>query len=145
METINEAKEFIVANMMTGTTCPCCGQLAKVYVRKLNCGMCEVLEILNDITEKRRTGFSPHDVVWIHVSNELAELKINAANKEYSKLRFWGFIEIGKNGYWRVTAKGERFVRGITTAPKAIYLFNGKFLSFVLPDRVFFKDIMAGH
>ncbi len=144
MKTIKEAKEYIVENMLAGAICPCCGQLAKVYARKLNKGMCEVLKILNEKTEKRRIGFAPNDDVWIHVSNELAELKINATNKEYPKLRFWGFLEMGTAGYWRVTPKGDEFVRGIITAPSAIYLYNGEFKGFVLPKRVFFKDIYEG-
>jgi len=57
-----------------------------------------------------------------------------SASADFSKLRFWGLVEelddiradgSPRNGYWRITPKGRKFVRGEITIPKYRLFLSG--------------------
>ncbi len=111
--------------------CPCCHQDVKLYKRKLNSGMIRGLIELYKIQNKPE-GFSDE---WVHVANEFTQRKFNYANAEFSKLKFWGFIEEKPNkfhfdkrtsGYWRITEKGKDFLHSKITVPRHILIYNSK-------------------
>lgn len=103
-----------------GTTCPVCEQTAKVYPYSLASSWAQALIAMYC---KGGTG-------WVHVPD------LNLPGGHFAKLRFWGLIERKDDergdegnprvGWWRVTVRGEMFVKGRTTVPKKIHVYNNK-------------------
>jgi hypothetical protein len=59
---------------------------------------------------------------WCHPSSDVQSTQ---SSRDYSRLKYWGFMERGKDkkedgnsgGYWRVTYKGERWLHGEIEVP----------------------------
>ena len=124
--TLKEARDWLRVQVVgDGADCPCCTQFAKVYRRSLNSSMARSLVIM----------YREHGVNW---QDKIATLK--AAHVEHAaddaKLRYWGLnqeddrrTDDGRHaGWWRVTAKGGMFVRGLITVPKYAIVFDTKCL-----------------
>ncbi len=115
--------------------CPCCQQLVKVYERKINSGMARALILIYRSNTTANLGF---DMNWIHVDRLLVEKKApTGARGDYHKLRFWGLLEQKverreddslRNGFWRITPLGAKFVRGEATVPARAIIYNGECL-----------------
>lgn len=116
-QTLAEARAHVIANRDEGTMCPCCGQLAKVYRRKLNASMAlslvwiyqyfeeeeaahgsaEVARGSAEAEEAARGSAARGDVaavrsdIWLHVPSYLIEHKVNA-NNDVGLLRHWGLL-----------------------------------------------------
>lgn len=119
---LSEAREYVDEQAAgDGVNCPCCGQFAKVYRRRLNTGMARSL-----ITMWRSAGRE-----WQHVPTT-----VGGKSREEGKLRYWGLVEErttprddgGRAGWWRVTEKGERFVRNGLAVPQYAIVYNGAVL-----------------
>jgi hypothetical protein len=136
MNTIEEAKQFIRDNCeKKGVSCPVCNQLVKIYNRKFNSGMARILiEIFRyDAESKPENGY-------FHIHRVMTARRLNATNMEYSKLKYWGFIESKKEsalpekkstGFWRITEKGKSFVQNKIMVYSHIVLDqNGRFLGY---------------
>jgi hypothetical protein len=116
--TLGDAKAWLRARLDQGEACPLCTQHAKMYKRKINSGMARSL-----IHMYRSAGKQ-----WIHVS------LIGARSREEGKLVYWGLVEEqqgnglhgGRGGYWRVTDKGEMFLKGKLNVPKYAKVYNGR-------------------
>ena len=79
---------------------------------------------------------SPEADTWLHVPRFLEQLKGTRSDTrggDYAKLRFWGLLtaksEIREDGsdragFWRVTEKGEKFVRGVISVPRIAHTYN---------------------
>ena len=130
MRTIEEAKKFLRRNFEKGVDCPCCGQLVKLYRRKLNSGMAVcLLKILRAESE----GHTDENG-YVHVSTVLPQVYgFNGTNTEYSKLaKGWGLIErrgdagekTRSSGYWRTTESGKLFARGKLRVFSHAYMFD---------------------
>ena len=110
-----------------GVHCPACGQMAKVYRRKINTGMVQSLTAMYQVG---RTG-------WVHVPTQ-----IGARSREEGKLAYWELVEEervvrgdgGRAGYWRVTQAGVDFLFGRKTLPKYARVYDGQVLGFVGPS-----------
>ena len=119
--TLAEAREWLRDHREEGASCPCCGQLAKVYYRKLNARMARAL-----ITMWKERGTD-----WCHVPTVVGDRGGDA-----TKLVYWGLIEEttekredgGRAGWWRVTADGERFVKGQLMVPGYARVYNKRCL-----------------
>ncbi len=148
-EFLSEARERVEAFRAKGIVCPCCNQLAKEYRRKLNCGM--VLSLIHIWRQTRRKN--PEDG-WLHISQFGAYSKngviSNITNMEYNKLRFWGLLKSrgddGTNtpsaGFWKITPRGERFLKGQLTCQKYIILYDNEFVGFD-GDRITIRDALG--
>lgn len=120
---LGEAKQWLRDRVDDGAPCPCCGQLAKVYRRRVNSGMARSL-----ITMWRKAGLE-----WVHLPTE-----IGARSREEGKLAYWGLAEEatekredgGRAGWWRVTERGRQFVLGLTTIPRYALIYDGRRLRF---------------
>jgi len=120
--TLVEARDKLLIDIYDGgTTCPCCGQLAKVYRRPLDSSMAWAL-----VTAYRRAGIEE-----FHKPTVLPE----AADGSFAKLRYWGLIhEAERNtdgshsGWWQITQDGEDFVHYSITVPKYALIYNGGLL-----------------
>lgn len=130
--TLKDAIEWLAERLSDGAECPCCGQLAKVYKRKLNGAMAYVLLLIS-----RYKG-----VDWLHVPsyiNEQVEDPAVAAaiRGDWAKLTHWGLLEempgerpdgSKRVGYYKITEKGLRFARGKLRVPRHIWLYDGRSL-----------------
>jgi len=134
METIEEAKDYLRNNYKKGCTCPACGQFVKLYKRKLNSSMARSLILLY-----RKSKSNP-DVEYYHIYNDLLGVDFGIGGSELSKLKYWGMVdELEKDpdntksrtsGYWKITEKGKRFVKGELTVQKYVLLYNGELRGF---------------
>ena len=107
--------------------CPCCGQHAKVYPRKLNRMMIRSLAFL-----VRHGARRPVDCPrWM------------MAGREYAKLALWGLAETHKaddsDPVWYATPLGHQFARGRVDVPTRAYVYNGNVIAFS-DERVTFAE-----
>lgn len=121
--TLADARAHVIQHRDEGVACPCCGQLAKLYRRRLHKAMARALCWL--VVEHERAGdwvYTPDGPSWVTQSRELP------------KLRMWGLIEQKPNddkrykrcnGYWRPTSRGRRFVLDFTTEPTHVLVYDG--------------------
>ena len=128
--TLHAAKVWLAKKIDDGAECPCCGQLAKVYKRKLNGSMVFVLTLI----EKDRTGD------WIHVPSYInAKVKdpavAAAVRGDWAKMVHWGLIEERRGvrsdgstrvGYYKITSAGRRFVQNRIRVPKHVWIYDGE-------------------
>jgi len=85
-------------------TCDCCGTKLRLYEHKLDVGK---VKALIEIYRAAPTG------QWIKVP-ELVRQDVSGTDLGYGKLDLWGLTERHptKDGYWRVTELGHRFLCG---------------------------------
>jgi hypothetical protein len=119
-----------------GARCPCCDQFAKVYRRNINSGMARSL-----ITMYRRGGLG-----WLHIPTS-----IPARSREEGKLAYWKLVEEaqepredgGRAGWWRVTTKGESFIKRNLRLPKFVFVYDAGVLSFDDAETVNIRDCLG--
>lgn len=119
---LGQIQAWLSLKRAEGTNCPACGQLAKVYKRKINSGMARSLIAMY------RAG----NTDFIHLPTT-----IGSRSREEGKLRYWGLVEEqltarpdgGRAGYWRVTDTGEQFVLGRAFIPKYAEIYDGRCLA----------------
>lgn len=143
---LDVARDWTRKHAEEGVECPLCTQHVKVYKRTLNSGMARSL-----IQIFRVAGAG-----WCHVPTQ-----IGARSREEGKLVYWGLLEEspvprddgGRAGWWRLTAKGEAFVRQQITVPSHARVYNGKCLSLIgnpitiqdaLGKKFNYNDLMQG-
>ena len=114
-----------------GARCPFCTQLVKIYDRTINSSMAYVLILLDRHTKPGES---------VHVQRFLGALKLSsavAASGDYAKLRYWKCLEqeearredgSPRNGYWRITEVGRKFVRGEIRLPRVAKVFSDRLL-----------------
>jgi len=119
-----QARTELLEDIEDGATCPCCGQLAKVYKRKLNREMARWLVWLVG-KYINSSGHIPS--VWIDVKDS----KVRGG--DYAKLALWGLakrkpVEEGSksrtSGLWQPTAQGIDFALGRRRVPSHLYIYN---------------------
>lgn len=129
---LEDARDEVLAKLDEGIRCPCCGQLAKRYRRRLTSSMAYALILI----ERASRGHTP--APWIHVENHLKSLPgiPSSIRGDFPKLRYWGFLEQKperrdddslRSGYWRITQSGRDFVRGNRRAFSHCLIYNGGF------------------
>jgi len=123
---LEQAKEDTFNKSVDGTTCPCCQQFVKVYRRKITSSMARALIELNrhGIRIGTHTG-------WTHMPELLARRKLQRSDE--AKLVHWGLMEpfralrddgSKRNGMYRITYLGHKFVQGALEVPKYVYIYN---------------------
>ena len=144
--TLEEARDWLAERMDEGADCPCCGQRAQVYRRKINSGMARALIVM-----WRAAGTG-----WCHVPTV-----VGGRSSDECKLVYWGLIEEervrrpdgGRAGWWRVTEDGARYVHGQLLLPKYALIYNGDCLGLegervgilsALGTKFDYDDLMAG-
>lgn len=151
--TLAEARESLKASLSDGANCPCCGQYAKIYRRKMNSGMAYALILLYRETEA--TGAE-----WIHLRSLLLRHRFHTG--DYAYFLHWGLIEEkphvadetdGRAGLYRITKLGKRFVRGEDLVARHVYVYDAKSHGFgdertdirsALGDRFSYDELMRG-
>jgi hypothetical protein len=147
---------FFAKARREGADCPCCGRFGKVYKRKIHSGMAAILVLMYRFQER---GFT-HVLTLVSATSSPA-VAAAIGGGDYSKLRYWGFIEEGfelrdgkkhSNGMWRITGKGAQFVEGAITVPRYVWVYNGTALGFhgepvsvydALGDKFSYRELMG--
>ena len=110
--TIQAIREALRAEWREGTECPCCSQKVKLWKRRVNRGMAEVLVALARETIRRRS--TPGHRPYVNVERDLirGDEELQGA-RDWATLKFWGLIEplsdgAGRRlaGEWRITEAG---------------------------------------
>jgi len=118
-----------------GIICPCCQQLAKIYKRRLTASMAFALILIY----RHFAATDPGVQGWVHVPKLLNGHGVAAAGGDFAKLAAWKLIEerpgeredgSHRNGEWRITRRGQDFVRGVITVPAHCYFYNQKPIAF---------------
>lgn len=147
--TLAKAQEVLKDHAKEGAICPCCRQLVKLYERPITGAMAYVLILLH------RHFSTPPIPGWVHVPSYLTDMsKMGSAVRggDWAKLRYWGLLEEkpedrkdGSNraGFYRMTEKGHKFAKGEVKVPKAVMLYNDRFLGFVTPGEVSIQDCLG--
>ena len=120
--TVAEAQESLRANIEDGSTCPCCGQLVRMYRRKLNSNMVRFLISL--AWEYAKCG------EWIHYSR----CAFKGRDYNYLDTAYFGLAEQRPNdddvtrtsGFWRPTRLGLDFALDRAVVPSHILTYNGR-------------------
>ncbi len=151
-DTLAEARAAVEIGRETqdGVTCPCCGQFAKVYRRKLNRTMAQALILIY-----RHARGSDE---WIHIPTLLVRSTLLG---DAAKLAYWGLLEpqvaerddgSRRVGFYRMTDRGRRFVLGQETIARHVITYNQQVLGFsdehttirqALGDRFNYDELMA--
>ena len=146
-QVIATLRTWVRARWRQGCVCPVCDQSVKLYKRNLNRGMAS---LLLEIFKAARA----QDAEYLHVSRHFLELKDNAVGREYSKLRFWGLLEEepgerqngNGTGRWRVTPKGEAFIKGRVSVPRCALVFNNQLIGYDDEgDRITIRGALENH
>lgn len=136
--TLAAARADVRDGREAGIICPCCDQVVKVYRRRLNAGMVRSLGRMyaaGGITD------------YVHVPSLLG----GRGGGEDARLSYWELTresdgvrtDGGRRGWWRVTVRGELFLRGAITVPERALVFNGRCLGLTGPP-VRVNEIDAG-
>lgn len=124
-DTLAEARALVESNLDEGMECPCCGQLARKYKRKLNSTMARGLIWL--VRQGPR---------WVDVPAE-GPRWLTKTN-QHATLRWWDLVERlssddpakKHSGMWQATQVGIDFVYRRTTVPAHVYHFNNTVMGF---------------
>lgn len=145
-QTVYEAKKWLNGMMNTGVTCPCCGQYAKMYRRKITSTMAKCLVMIHRFFQHNKVSF-------IHVPNYLVKVKNDGsvAGGDVAKLKHWGLLEPVVNeradgskraGFYRITQLGKDWADGKVEIPKYAYIYNQKLYK-LSDEKVFIKDALG--
>lgn len=121
--TVEQAKENMRKNLDDGVICPCCNRLVRMYKRKISSVSAVCLIRLYKMSNKS-------DNHWFHIS----DIQGKSGGGDFAKLRYFGLVEEASNenpskrtsGFWRITNKGRRFVKGWLSVPCYVKVYNGK-------------------
>jgi len=136
LSTLQWASDWLRSHLRRGAYCPCCGQLAKMYRRKLNSSMAYALILIYRQSRLEPDGF-------FHVPSHLAGLGLKGAvaaaiRGDWAKLVHWELIEPQSgphegdgrtSGIWRITEKGRDFVLGHIRVESHAVIYDGQCLT----------------
>lgn len=127
-DTLADARRLVAAQYRAGVTCPCCGQLVKMYRRKVTGGMARALIWLVRSYERQQRFY--------HVT-EFPDIGGRRGGNDYSKLTLWNLIEQSPNtsrpelpadysGRWAPTTEGILFAHNELRVPKYALVLGGE-------------------
>ena len=126
-QSLGDARLHVVRGIEVGCSCPACGQLARVYKRKLNVSMVASLCWL-----VRKSG---PDLRWVHVNKDAPKWVVRQGG-ELAKLAHWGLVEAQDkdeddtskrtSGLWRPTLTGVDFAYDRIEMPTYAYLYDNR-------------------
>lgn len=133
--TIREARDILREHLDEGIRCPCCGQNAEIYQRKIHTTLARAL-----ITLYRNS--SPGQ--FVHTAS------LPGDTHEISQLSWWGLIEEerirredgGRAGWWRVVPHGVNWVMARTTVPKYARVYDSDCIG-LTGDQVTIQDALG--
>lgn len=119
---IQKMRTNVQTQLDDGVKCPCCGQFAKVYKRKINSKMTRSLITMWN---------AGADTIYVHTPSLTND-------HEVAQLSWWGLIEEektrrpdgGRSGYWKITDVGVGFITNRGLVPEFAHIYNGEVLGF---------------
>ncbi len=118
-----------------GADCPVCTQRVQYYRRSIYNKMARCLIVLYHLNRR--------DTSQYHHINDITK-GVTDSSGDFAKFLYWGLIEQKPkddsdkkkktSGFWRITEKGKRFVRGEVRVWKQAIVFNSKCYGFVTKD-----------
>jgi hypothetical protein len=108
---LTSAKRWVLDNRDDGVRCPCCGQFAKVYRRKLDSSMARALIVM-----------------WRNGGQDWQRTRGIDNSGNIAKLGLWGLVEADDRGTWRVTDDGVDFIMGKIEMAHRMVLYDGAVL-----------------
>lgn len=125
MKILDDARADLNARMMAGESldCPCCGQLCRVYRRRLHAEM--ALNLLRLVVEHAKRGSG----AYLHVREFVrGGAQAGKASTDASYLVHWGLVEREpeSRGLYRPTEAGVAFVRGELAVPSHLSIYNNR-------------------
>lgn len=87
---------------------------------------------------------------WVHMPTQAPREFMRA--KSFTNLRYWALIEnypndnkdVKGSGFWRVTNKGIKYMRGEMQLPKKAFVFDRTLVGFS-EQQVFFRECFKDH
>lgn len=146
-DTLSAAKAKLRKNLDEGINCPCCGQLVKLYTRKINSGQA--------VSLIRLWRLCRDDGQYHHYT------EIKKCATDFAQLKRWGLIigdEKNKDttkrtsGMWKVTGLGSEFVKGEVDVHGQCQIYDdktkgliGNFINIkdALGDKFDYSELMA--
>lgn len=137
---LGDARDYVEEHLDAGVTCPCCTQRAQCYKRKLNASTARIL------IEMLRLSGTGQKRAWVNIP------RLGLGRADEAKARYWGLIEpmpgvrgdgSTRTGWWRLTDRGVAFVRGATSVPKYVYLYNGRMVGQSDGEKVTITDVLG--
>ncbi len=118
-ESLATAQALMIECLDAGTSCPCCGQFAKIYKRKMRSSLA-------------------HWMIWLVKSSRdsddgWADVRLaNVRNGEYAMTAHWGLAVQKMNestakkhsGLWMPTSLGVQFVECSLKVPSHVHLYD---------------------
>jgi hypothetical protein len=154
METIKQAKEQLREEWEKGTTCPCCNQRVKLYKRRITGSMAVGLIFFSNYYFDNK--IDPVEYLKpINVFNKIKDTttyNVHNLNTNFALLRYWELIEplkeeradgSNRNGFYRITNRGYKFIAGTLEVPKLVKLYNQKTKGFDAQEMVTIKDCLG--
>ena len=128
--TLAEARAALNEDWEKGTECPCCHQRVELYPRRIYATSAIGIINLYHLTQEQP------DVEYFHI--KVIERHRKSGGGDFAKLATWGLVEEQFNddtkkrtsGYWRITPKGESYVRGELRIPKIARIYNKRLFRF---------------
>jgi len=125
MKILDDARADLNARLTAGETldCPCCGQLCRVYRRRLHAEM--ALNLLRLVVEHTKRGAG----AFLHVREFVrGGAQAGKASTDASYLVHWGLIERKPEhrGAYRPTSDGIAFVRGELAVPSHVSIYDNR-------------------
>ena len=125
-----KAKDWLRARLRKGERCPCCGQRAQMYRRKLTASMVNTMASV--YREQTRQSAAGQGDPWVYLPD------IPQHSRDFATAAYFGLVvqrpirreDGGKAGYWRLTPNGEDFLLGQHTVPKYVLVFDGRTFGF---------------
>lgn len=127
-----ELKEWLSVRLEEGITCPCCGQHAQTYKRRISKAMVSTMGHM--LTAQTTPGYEAREKsdgrVWVHLS------KIPQQSRDTATCAYFGLIQEATHhrGLWRVTEEGRLFLIGVGRVFKYAHVFNGRVLTLSGPQ-----------
>ena len=128
---LGEVRAWLLERRGRGVKCPCCGQYARVYRRRLNYAMAYGLYLVYEYFHLRARAPEP----WLHVPRYLNGKGVVARGGDFAKLVHWGLLEAKEGerpdgsariGYYRLTPEGVAFVENRSRVPTYLYFYDGE-------------------
>lgn len=157
-DSIGDAQEWLNDYCPQGKICPCCDKPDKEYTNRsitktmgqLLVAVCHKFEENPDSSEVGRSGSG-----WIEVPPLAAQLNDRGTGGgDFAKLRYppWALVEqmpglradgSPRNGWYRPTADGQKFVRGLHTVIKYCHVWRGEWTGGSHGPQISINDIMG--
>lgn len=135
---VQTAEDWTMNAAHDGAECPCCGQLVKVYRRKLYSAMAYALLLIHRSREGKEDP-------WVHVPTLLNGHGTVARGGDFAKLVHWDLLEAHAkaNGFYQMTDKGVQFIECRIAVPVAVYIYNGARLDWDSSEMITVVDALG--